>query len=59
MRGNGEPLPTTVSVGGQAVEMRRLLESYRFDQRAALPAIVAHISTIERPLMCGAALSLL
>jgi hypothetical protein len=56
---NGEPLSTTVNVDGRAVQTRRLLESYRFDRRAASPAMIAHISAIEHPLMCEAALSLL
>jgi hypothetical protein len=56
---NGEPLPATASVGGRAVETRRFLEAYHFDKREASPAMTAHIATVERPLMCEVALSLL
>ena len=56
---NREPLPTTVHLDGGAVETQRFLETYRFDRRAASPAMAAHISAIEHPRMCEAALSLL
>jgi hypothetical protein len=59
LRASGEPLPATVSIGGRAVETRRFLEAYRFDKREASPGMTAHIATVERPLMCEAALSLL
>ena len=59
LHANGGPLPKTVNAGERAVDTRRFLESYRFDTRAASPAMAAHISAIEHPLMCEAALSLL
>jgi len=59
LRAKSAPLPATVSISGNAMETRRFLERYRFDRRVASPAMAAHIPTIERPLVCEAALSLL
>lgn len=59
LHASGEPIPTTINVDRCAEETRRFLESYRFDKRAASPVMMAHMSAIERPLMCEAALSLL
>ena len=54
-----EPLPLTLSIGGRIIETRQFLRGYSADRREATPAMAAHIASIERPLMCEAALSLL
>ncbi|MGY3589010.1 hypothetical protein ACVIGB_002035 [Bradyrhizobium sp. USDA 4341] len=59
LRANGEILPSTVNVQGRMVETRRFLEGFRFDKREASPTMTARIATMERPLMCEVALSLL
>jgi hypothetical protein len=52
------PLPAEVTVDGELIDTKSYLESFRSDKREAWPAIVGHMETIQRPLVCEVALSL-
>jgi hypothetical protein len=52
------PLPAHVTVDGEQFDTKSYLESFRSDTREAWPAIVKHIETVQRPLVCEVALSL-
>jgi hypothetical protein len=52
------PLPTEVIIGGEQIDTKSYLESFRSDTREAWPAIASHIEAVQRPLVCEVALSL-
>lgn len=55
---NRVSLPASVNVYGHEIDLKLFLESFRTDTREAWPAITVHIETVQRPLVCEAALSL-
>ena len=52
------PLPSSVTVDGELIDTKSYLESFRSDKREAWAAIVGHMETVQRPLVCEVALSL-
>jgi hypothetical protein len=52
------PLPANVTVGGELIDTKSYLESFRSDTREAWPSIAGHIEHVQRPLVCEVALSL-